>query len=367
MRQRIAAIIRKEFTHIFRDWRSLLIIILMPILMISMYGFAITMDMRNISYAVIDDAQTPESRSLISCFSENGFFVLNPVSITRGQIEHLFHTRAVQMVLVIPSDFSKARGGADASSVQLIIDASDSNVGTYVNSYATQVISIFSSRENHGTPLLFNVEPHLMYNPDMKSANFFVPGLIALILILISALLTSIAVTREKETGTLEQILVSPVRPFEIIIGKVAPYITLGFMNGAMILLFGWLLFGVPVKGSLMLLMLLSIVYIFVSLSFGLMISTVARSQQIAMLMTLMATILPTIMLSGFLFPIASMPYVLQLLSKVIPTTYFLVIVRGIMLKGVGLAELWYQASVLTGMGFLILLIATKRFKTTIE
>ena len=229
------------------------------------------------------------------------------------------------------------------------------------------MILLVNRRLNEKLPIVVRLEPRIFYNPEMKSSNFFVPGLVALILILINALLTSIAITREKETGTLEQILVSPVHPIEIVIGKVAPYIGIGFFNGAMIILFAKLLFDIPIQGNLLLLSGLALVYIFVALSFGLMISSIVRTQQLAMLITLMATILPTIILSGFIFPISAMPLLLQYISKVLPATYFLVIIRGILLKGNGLRELWPQAAILTGIGVFILAAATKRFRMTLE
>jgi ABC-2 type transport system permease protein len=367
MKRRLLAIVKKEFIHIVRDWRSLLIVLLMPILMIILYGYAITLDMRDISFSVIDDDGTPESRGLVRAFSDNGFFRLVPADVTHADVEGLFQRRDVQMMLVIPSGFSEDLCNRRRAVVQILVDASDSNVGTFINNYANQIIRLYNARMNPGQPALLSLEPRILYNAEMKSSYFFVPGLVALILILINALLTSIAITREKETGTMEQILVSPVHPFEIVAGKVAPYISIGFFNAVMILFWAKILFDVPLSGDLLLLALLSLVYIFVSLSFGLLISTVARTQQLAMLATLMATILPTIMLSGFIFPIASMPAALQYVSKIIPAMYFLVIIRGILLKGVGLAELWQHAAILAGIGLVMLTVATKRFKTTLE
>lgn len=367
MKRRLAGIARKEIIHIVRDWRTLLIILLMPVLMIVLYGYAITLDMRDIRFAVIDEARTPESRDLIAAFAENGFFVRVADTVTRSSVEGVFHRRIAQLVIVIPHDFSARLQRTGRAPVQMLVDATDSNVGTFIAAYGNQVLRIVNERWNGALPQLIRLEPRILYNPEMKSSNFFVPGLVALILILINALLTSIAITREKETGTLEQILVSPVHPFEIVAGKVLPYIGIGLFNGAMILLFAKLLFDVPVHGNLLLLAAMSLVYIFVALSFGLLISTVARSQQLAMLITLMATILPTIMLSGFIFPIASMPAVLQYISKVIPATYYLIIIRGILLKGNGLAVLWPHALVLTGLGIGMLAVAVKRFKTTLE
>ncbi len=367
MLRRIRAIVRKEFIHIVRDWRTLLIIVLMPIMMIVLYGYAITMDMRNIRFAVIDESATPESRELIGTFEDNGFFLRLPIAVTRADVPALFSRREATLVIVVPRDFAERIHTDRTVPVQLLIDASDSNVGTFINNYASQVLRLYNQRLNGRAPAIISMEPRVFYNPDMRSANFFVPGLVALILLLISALLTSIAITREKETGTMEQILVSPIHPFEIIIGKVAPYIVLGFLNGVLILVFARLLFDVPYRGDLGLLAVLSLVYIFVALSFGLMISSVARTQQIAMLMTLMATILPTIMLSGFIFPIASMPWILQILSRAIPATYFLIIIRGILIKGVGLAELWQHAGLLVAIGLLMITIAVRRFRTTLE
>jgi ABC-2 type transport system permease protein len=367
MRRRLLAIVRKEFIHIVRDWRSLLVILMMPILMIVLYGYAITLDMRGIAFSVIDDDATPESRELIRAFTENGFFRLVQTRPVASQVEELFRLRTVQMVLAIPHGFSSDLRTRRHAPVQILVDASDSNVGTFINNYTQQIIRLYTARLNPDAAPPVTLEPRIFYNPEMKSSSFFVPGLVALILILINALLTSIAITREKETGTMEQILVSPVHPFEIVAGKVTPYIAIGFFNAVMILFWAKLLFDVPLRGNLLLLSGLSLVYIFVALSFGLLISTVARTQQLAMLATLMATILPTIMLSGFIFPIASMPAALQYVSRIIPAMYFLVIIRGILLKGVGMAELWQQAAILTGIGVLMLAVATKRFRTRLE
>lgn len=367
MRRRIFGIIRKEFIHIIRDPRTLMIIIVMPIMMIILYGYAITLDIKNIDFGVIDRANTPESRALIDKFAENKFFVLHKGEIKLKDIEHHFYRRDIKMLLVIPRDFSRTLHTQRATDVQIIIDASDSNVGNYINNYARVLLGAFN-REHSGTlPVAFTIEPRILYNPDMKSSFFFVPGLVALILMLISALLTSITISREKETGTMEQILVSPVRPLEILVGKVVPYIGLGLLNAALILVSAKVLFAVPYRGNLLLLFGLTLIFIFTALAFGLMISTVAKNQQIAMLVTLMATILPTIMLSGFIFPIPSMPRPLQLISYVIPATHYLVIIRGVLLKGVGMAALLRPTLILSAIGAVILTAATIRFNTRLE
>jgi ABC-2 type transport system permease protein len=367
MRRRLLAIVRKEFIHILRDFRSLMIILLMPILMIVLYGYGITLDMRNIRFTVIDQSNTPESRDLVRAFSDNGFFLLVPKRISPSEVEHLFRRREVGMVLVIPQDFARSLASSPVTKVQVLVDASDSNVGTFIGNYSSQVLRLFNQRRGAAPPAMVNFEPRIMYNPDMKSAYFFVPGLVALLLILISALLTSITITREKESGTMEQILVSPIHPMEIVVGKVLPYVTIGFVIGALILVFARIIFDVPMRGSLLLLAAQSTLYIFVSLSFGLLISTVSTTQMDAMFRTVMATILPTFMLSGFLFPIASMPLPLQFIAKALPATYFLVIIRGVMLKGVGLSELWPQTLILAGIGVFILAVSIRRFKMRLD
>lgn len=367
MRRRLACIMRKEFIHIGRDWRTLVIIVLYPIVMIVLFGYAITLDMRNIRFAVIDESRTPESRELLGEFSRNRFFVQIESRPSLAEVERLFRRREASMVVVIPEDFSRSLAERPLTVVQLLIDASDANTATFIGNYSSAVLRIFNERRGFGGAAVMSLQPRVLYNPDMKSSNFFVPGLVALILLLISALLTSIAMTREKETGTMEQILVSPIHPFEIVVGKVLPYITLGLVNGAFILVFSTILFNVPIRGSLALLAALSLLYIFVALSFGLMISTVARTQQVAMLMTLMATILPTIMLSGFIFPIASMPVVLRWISEVVPATHYLIIIRALMLKGVGVQELGVHILVLTALGAVTIAASIRRFKMTLE
>jgi ABC-2 type transport system permease protein len=367
MSRRLFAILRKEFIHILRDWRSLLIVIFMPVAMIILYGYAITLEMRNIRFAVIDEAGTPESREVLRAFSENRFFLPVTADLHRGDIEEMFLSREAAMVLIIPADFSRDLVRDRRARVQFVIDASDSNAATFISAYSEQALALAAARIGGSAALLFDITPRILYNPDMKSAYFFVPGLVALILMLISALLTSIAVTREKESGTMEQILVSPVRPLEIIIGKVAPYMVLSLLNASLIILGGSLLFDVPIHGNIALLALLSLIYVFVALSFGLLFSTVANTQQIAMFMTLMATVLPTMMLSGFIFPVASMPLLLRWLSHIVPATYYLDIIRGIMLKGIGLRELALQSTLLSAFGLLLLFIASRRFRMTLE
>ncbi len=246
----------------------------------------------------------------------------------------------------------------------MIVDGSDANSANMINSYLNGLLMSYSlSMRSGGSDLPVSVKSRIFYNPDMESAHFVVPGLVALVMIMAGALLTSVTIAREKETGTMEQILVSPIRPAEIVLGKVVPYLVLAFLIALNIILFGHFWFDVPFLGSWSWLMLFCTIYLFTALAIGLLISTIAATQQVAMMVSLMATMLPSVMLTGFIFPIPSMPMVLQVISQVIPATHFLVIIRGIMLKGNGPADLWPSVLALVAIGFFFTLVAIKRFQ----
>lgn len=365
MNSRIFPVIKKEFTHIRRDFRTLVIVILMPLLMLFLYGFAINMEIQNVDTIVLDHDKSPASRSLIQKFEGSRFFNLSYFDGPQSQLESFFSQRAARMILIIPKGFSKNTYLQPQTEVQVLIDASDSNAAQAIRNYSDAIFRLFSL-ESAAQPI-FAIESAIWYNPGLKSAFFFVPGLAVLILIMISALLTSVAIVREKETGTMEQILVSPIRAFEIIIGKVVPYIFLAFVDLLIILLVANSVFDVPVAGSLTLLLFASLIFIFTALSLGLLISTRAQTQQVAMMIALMATMLPTVMLSGFIFPLNSLPKVLQLISYLVPARYFMTVIRGVMLKGNTFVQILPELSILTGLGFVLILISVKKFKTTIE
>ena len=367
MHKTLASIIRKEFKHIMRDKQTLIILFLMPVLMLFLYGYAINLEMQNIETVIVDLSKTPQSRAFIEKMLSSDFFKIVDVDIKYRDYEPVFQKREAQCILVIPSDFSEKLKEQPQTKVQLLIDASDPNAANFINNYLNIISAKYSGETNNYIIQPLSIEPRLLYNPDMKSAYFFVPGLIAVIVLLICALLTSIAIVREKETGTMEQILVSPIKPRQIIIGKVIPYMMIGYLMGLMVLVLGYVWFNVPIQGSFILLNLMLVLYILTGLSFGLLISTATKSQQIALMVTLVTTILPTIMLSGFIFPIASMPFILQVISNFIPATHFLVIIRSIMLKGVGFTELYQHTLALTGIGAVLILISMKKFSTHLE
>lgn len=365
---KINNIARKEFRHILRDPRSLLIAILMPVLMTFLYGYAINLDIKNIKLAIIDFDRTIESRELSSRFYNSGYFLPPKAEPDIMDPERILIMEDASAVLTIRSGFSDALMNMQNFQLGLLVDGADANTASAVSGYSSIILSEYMRSR---MPPDFEipgvaVAERVLYNPDLKSSHFFVPGLIAIILMMISALLTSITIAREKETGTMEQLLTSPVTPRQIIVGKVLPYIGLALLDGALILIFGIFHFGVPFTGSLLLLLLFGLIYVCAALSLGILISTLVKTQQLAMMIAQLVTLLPSVMLSGFIFEIRNMPKLLQYISYLIPAKYFILIIRGVLLKGSALNVLWSEAAFLVLMAVLLLGIASKTFKLKI-
>ncbi|MFZ5518855.1 MAG: ABC transporter permease [Candidatus Zhuqueibacterota bacterium] len=368
MRKRVFAIIKKEFRHIFRDTRSLLLAFLMPVMMIFLYGHAIKIDIKNINIGINDPDRSSASRELIANFSRSGYFTIVAYPNTTDEIEDLFLKRKIKAAIVFPQDFLSSISINQRTQVQVLIDGSDANTATIVMNYVEIILASYSQGLNNSAmraPIL--IEPRVWYNPDLESGHFIVPGLVAVILMMICALMTSVTIAREKETGTMEQLLVSPIRPVEIIFGKVFPYIIIAFLDGAVVVAAAKLMFNVAIQGSLLMLVLLSIFYLYASLAIGVFISTRVKTQQVAMMGSLIITILPSLILSGFVFPIRSMPVVLKVLSYVVPAKYYINIIRGIILKGIGATYLWPNTIFLFALGTLLLMVSVARFKTSLD
>ncbi len=362
---RLSAIIRKEFWHIVRDWQTLGVVIGMPVLMMFLYGYALNSDVKEVPVIVEDASQSTESRALIEKIDGSSLFkVTRIVSVTSDPTEY-FRLSPIHALFRIPPDFNRdLRRHGNGAHIQVLIDGSDPNVGTIIrNASEPLLLNATLQLLQIERPKVLDIRSRVLYNPEQKSAFFFVPGLMAVILLMISALLTSIAITKEKELGTMGQLLVSPLQPLEIIVGKIIPYMLLAAIDGLLILTVGRFVFGVSIVGNSLLLAVASLVYIFTALSIGLFISTIAKKQQHAMMMALGATMLPTVILSGFIFPTSSMPLPLQGISQIIPATHFLKIVRGIILKGVGLRELWQPLSILCLEGFVLMFVSIKKFR----
>ncbi len=363
----ILPIIRKEFIHIRRDPRTLAIIILMPLVQLLIFAYAIDMDVKDIRLGILDYSRTPASRDLIRKFTGSDYFDYRVHIQKSSQIEDLFRGREIKAALVIPVDYAKSIKNEAVTPVQILIDGSDSNTGSIVLNTTRQLLTEASFEISSIRALPLSITSSIWYNPEQESNHFVVPGLVAVLMMMICALLTSIAITREKETGTMEQILVAPLKPYQIIIGKVLPYVLLAAIAATLIILVGRFWFKVPFVGSISLLVLLSLVYLLTALSLGILISTIAKTQQTAMMMALMGTMLPSVILSGFVFPVASMPLFLQAISKVIPATHFLVIIRSILLKGNGFQVLWPYVIYLVVLSLILLTISIKRFKVRLD
>lgn len=355
----------KEFFHIFRDYRTLLILFGMPAVQLMLFGFVLTNEIKDARIAVLDLSKDETTRKLTEKITSSGYFLLDRNLSSFNQIEPAFREGNIKMVIVFGKDFEKKLRKENAAKVQLIGDASDPNTANILVNYASGILNSSLLTMNAGQiPLQILPETRMQYNPELKGVYMFVPGLMAMLMILISALMTSISITKEKETGTMELLLASPLRPAQIIIGKVFPYVFLAFIDACIILLLANLVFGVPLAGSVFLLLLETLLYIIMALSLGILVSTITSSQQIAMMVSLMALMLPTILLSGFIFPIANMPRIMQWLCAVMPPKYYIIIIKGIMLQGNGLAFLWRETLVLVGFTTIFILLSIKNFKT---
>lgn len=366
MLSRILAIMRKEFVHIFRDYRSLMIILVLPILMLLLFGNVISLDPRSMAVGFVDQDRSQASRQWIQTFEGSNFFEVRRMLSSPAEIETALKERQVKAVIVIPPEFEKRLAREPRTIVQLVTDASDTNSAALVSNFVLAMALDYAMRGSAFKPPI-DVSPRILYNPDGKTMYFILPGIAAVVMLLISALLTSLALVREKETGTLEQILVSPLSSTEIVLGKVIPYLILAFIDGLIILGMAYLIYRLPFRGSLPLLLSLNLLYILTGLAIGLVISSAAKTQLVAILVTLVATIMPTILLSGFMFPIESMPPFLQGVSAIIPARYFLVIIRGILVKGVGMEALIQPTLAMAAFSVLFLGISIKTFKSRLQ
>jgi ABC-2 type transport system permease protein len=363
--KRVKAVIVKEFAHILRDPTSLAIIFIMPIVMMLLYGYAMSFDLERVEAGVIDYSQGEISKKLIKKFANNRYFsILDLRAKYAGPLqagESLLKAGKLKEIVIIPADFSKKLHDGRKTEIGLIIDGSDSNVANLVHQYNELIVLDFIS-DFRDIRKLLNVSTKIYFNPELKSSFFFIPGLVALLMIMISALLTSLSIAREKESGSIDLIFISPLKSPEIIIGKTVPYIVVSLIAGSLILIFARFWFGVPIRGNLLVLLFFSILYIITGLSFGILISTIAPNQKVAMFITLLATLLPSIMLSGFIFPLDSLAPVLRGISHLVPATYFLRIIRGVVLKGAELHHFLTEGAAMIIFSVLLLTLSMIKF-----
>jgi ABC-2 type transport system permease protein len=365
---RFSAFIIKEFRHLLRDYRTVIIIFGIPVIQLILFGYVINTDLKNVKIAILDPSQDETSTALTNKLLSSGYFKLDDEIKSESQIEPLFKKGKIKEVIVFEKDFGKNFLKFGNAKLQIITDASDPNTASLLENYTNNIVLNFlkeSSVPDAKVPI--SIEHRMFYNENLSSANMFVPGTIALILMLISALMTSVSITREKENRTMEVLLVSPLRPIQIILGKVIPYLLLAFIDALVIVGVGYFIFGVPVRGSIVLLFSLCLLFILLALSIGITISTIARTQQVAMLISLAGLMLPTILLSGFIFPIENMPKILQWVSVLMPPRWFLLALKDVMLKGVGIKYIWKEILIMLLMLATFIMISVKKFKIRLE
>jgi ABC-2 type transport system permease protein len=374
MFKRLMPIIKKEFRHIRRDRRVLAILTLVPAGLLLLNGYALNFDVNHIRMAVVNQDKGPVSREFINSFVTSGYFDYVQTMSTSEQATDLLDDGHVRMALVIPSDFSDHLLSNSRATVQIIVDGMDASAATTIVGYAQAVVLQYSqkivlsnlAKIGKANYIPMNCEARIWYNPELKSSKFLVPGLIGFILAITCVIATSLSIVREKERNTVEQINVSPIHSFDFIIGKLIPYALISLVAAALVLVAAYFLFDVVIKGSILYLFGATLLFITAALSLGLMVSTISDSQQVAFQIATIVSIVPTIVLSGFVFPIRSMPWWLQVLSNISPAKFYLVILRSIVLKCVGLAAFWPQIIYLSLYAGILLAISTLRFKKTV-
>lgn len=371
----IIEIIKKEFYQIRQDKRMMMMSVVAPIMQILLLGYAATTDIKYSNLVVCDLDKTAESRAFVKEFTNSSYFVEKYAVDLSEDVDHYIEHAKASIALVIPHDFGNMILTRRSAQIQVILDGSDANSASILLGYATQIVSSYSQKVLATYSVIqpgmkvgrVLPEPRVWFNPDLKSSNYMVPGVVALVLMIITMTLTSLGIVKEKEIGTLEQLLVTPIKPYQLILGKLIPFTIIGFSDVLVVLAIAHYWFEVPLAGSLPLLFALSGLFILTTLGLGLFISTIAKSQQQAMLIAQFFFFMPFTFLSGFTFPIANMPVVIQYLTYVIPLRYFLEIVRGIFLKGAGIRELWPQALALFLIGVSVLTLSVLRFRRRLE
>ncbi len=363
--ERIKQMVIKEFIQILRDKRMKAIVFVVPVLQTLVFGFAVTTDVNNIPTAIMDLDHSFESRELVRRFASSGYFTIMATPATPGAVRELLDRATVSVALQINRGFSADLKKGIPASIQVIADGTDSNTTTVAMDYAGRIIKKYSqdlAGTDLGSSARIDVRQRAWYNPELKSKNYNVPGVIAMVIMLTSLLLTSMAVVREREMGTMEQLMVTPLKPVELILGKTIPFAIIAFFDMILITVLGVLMFRIPINGPLWLLPLSTAIYLLSVLGIGLFVSTVAKTQQQA-LMASFLFYMPAILLSGFMFPIENMPVIFQYLTYANPLRYFLVIIRGIFLKGNGFGILWPQMLSLFILGVVVLMLSSLRFR----
>lgn len=357
--------LKKEFAHVLRDKKTLLILFGMPIVQILIFGFALTNEVKNSRIVIVDYAKDESSQKLTAKIEASHYFELEKTMLNANQIDGVFREGEIKIAVVFPANFDADLSHQNKVQIQIIADASDPNTANTLTNYLTSIIQDYQNdlNENTAIPYRLQTQTKMLYNPQLKGVHNFVPGVMALVLMLVCVMMTAVSIVKEKETGTMEILLVSPFKPILVMVSKAIPYLILSLVNVVTILLVSVFILDVPVNGSLVLLFAESTLFIVTCLTVGIFISVRTNSQQVAMLISLMGMMLPTIMFSGFMFPIENMPIALQVISNIVPAKWFYIIVKSIMIKGLGFSGIWKETLILGGMTLFLLVVSLKTFK----
>jgi ABC-2 type transport system permease protein len=361
------AFIKKEFYHILRDWRTLLLLIGIPVAQITILGFAVTDEIKNSEIAILDNTNDATSQNIEGRFRASKYFHIVEMFHSTSEIDEAFRKGKVKLVIVFPKNLREDLMHGNKAQIQLIADASDPNMATIVTNYASAIIEDYQMEIIDNIPFQIETKIRMLYNPELKGAYNFVPGVMGMVLMLICAMMTAVSIVREKEMGTMEVLLVSPLRPFMIIVAKAIPFMVLSLVNVTIILLLSVYALDVPIMGSVTLLMFESFLFIIASLALGMVISTLANTQQTAMMMSIVILMVPTMMLSGYVYPIENMPVVLQWVSHIVPAKWYVNIVKAVMIKGLGIEFIIKENIILLSFVVLFTVITVYRFKIRLE
>ncbi len=357
--------IKKEFKHVFRDRKTLLMLFGLPIAQILLFGFALTNEIKNTKVGILDNSRDEISKEIIAKIKASKYFDVYETLYDDRKIDEEMRKNNIKMAVVFPAHFSEDLQHTNSADIQLIVDASDPNSATGVTNYMTNIIRDYQSgiRNNMEPPMQIQTEVKMLYNPELKGATNFVPGVIAMVLMLVCTMMSSVSIVREKEMGTMEILLVSPFKTFNIIIAKLMPFLIISIMNLILILTLSVTLLGLEIRGNIFLLFFAAILFIITCLAIGVLFSIISKSQQKAMTLSLMGMMLPTMLLTGFMFPIENMPWFLRMLSNIVPSRWFFIIIKNVMLKGLGIESIWKQLLILTGMCTFLIVLSIKKFK----
>lgn len=367
----LLALLRKEVYHIRRDRRTLVVVLALPVVQVLLFGSAIRTDVDRVRVAIVDPAPDEATLALRNRFAATDTFRVVAVVPRAADLDPLFRTSEAQAGVVLPVGFAEYLSGRLTAPVLIVVDATDPNTGSVLRAYTEAVIRGYERERVSGqadsTTVRIAATTRMRFNPTRESSNIFVPGLMAFVLTILASLMTAISLTREKETGTIEALLVSPLRPWSIILGKVLPYLAIGVVAAVAIVVEARLVFGVPLRGSALLLIAEAVLFILASLALGVLVSTRTSSQRVATMGAMLISMLPNILLSGFIFPIESMPLLLRVIAQAVPGLWFVTIARGIMLKGVGLDYLWSETLILAGITAVLLVVSARAFRARLE